>query len=34
MTSLMLLKHRKNDGITVYTVYKETILKEKAGKIE
>jgi hypothetical protein len=33
MTSTVLLKHRKNDGIAVY-VPKETILKEMAAKIE
>jgi hypothetical protein len=33
MTLMVLLKYRKNDGITVY-VPKETILKEMAVKIE
>jgi hypothetical protein len=33
MTSTVLLKHAKNDGIAVY-VPKETILKEMAAKIE
>jgi hypothetical protein len=33
MTSTVLLKRGKNDGITVY-VPKETILKEMAAKIE
>jgi hypothetical protein len=33
MTSMVLLKREKNDGITVY-VPKETILKEMAAKIE
>jgi hypothetical protein len=33
MTSTGLLKHGKNDGITVY-VPKETILKETTAKIE
>jgi hypothetical protein len=33
MTSTVLLKHGKNDGITVY-VPKETILKDMAAKIE
>jgi hypothetical protein len=30
---MVLLKHGKNDGITVY-VPKETVLKEMAAKIE
>jgi hypothetical protein len=33
MTSTVLLKHGKNDGIAVY-VPKETILKEMAAKTE
>jgi hypothetical protein len=33
MTSMVLLKHGKNDGIAVY-VPKEIILKEMAAKIE
>jgi hypothetical protein len=33
MTSMVLLKHGKNDGITVY-VPKETTLKEMASKIK
>jgi hypothetical protein len=33
MTSIVLLKHGKNDGIIVY-VPKETILKEMAAEIE
>jgi hypothetical protein len=33
MTSMVLLKRGKNDGITVY-IPKETILKEVAAKIE
>jgi hypothetical protein len=33
ITSMELLKHGKNDGITVY-VPKETILKEMADKIK
>jgi hypothetical protein len=33
MTSMVLLKHGKNDGIAVH-VPKETILKEMAAKIE
>jgi hypothetical protein len=33
MTSRVLLKHGKNNGITVY-VPKETIFKEMAAKIE
>jgi hypothetical protein len=33
MTSMVLLKHRKNYGIAVY-VPKEAILKEMAAKIE
>jgi hypothetical protein len=33
ITSMVLLKHRRNDGITVY-IPKETILKEMAAKIE
>jgi hypothetical protein len=33
MTSTVLLKHGKNDGIAVY-VPKETILKEMAAKIK
>jgi hypothetical protein len=33
MTSMVLLKHGKNDGITIY-VPKETVLKEMAAKIE
>jgi hypothetical protein len=32
MTSMVLLKHGKNDGIAVY-VPKETILKEMAARI-
>jgi hypothetical protein len=31
--SIMLLKHRKNDGIAVYGP-KETILKEMAARLE
>jgi hypothetical protein len=33
MTSMVLLKHEENDGITVY-ILKETILKEMAAEIE
>jgi hypothetical protein len=33
MTSTVLLKHGKNDGVTVY-ILKETILKEMTAKIE
>jgi hypothetical protein len=33
MTSTVVLKHGKNDGIAVY-VLKETILKEMAAKIK
>jgi hypothetical protein len=33
MTSMVLLKYGKNDGITVY-VLKETILKDMAAKIQ
>jgi hypothetical protein len=33
MTSTVLSKHGKNDGITVY-IPKEAILKEMAAKIE
>jgi hypothetical protein len=33
MTSMVLLKHGKNDGIAVY-IPKDTILKEMAAKIE
>jgi hypothetical protein len=32
MTSMVLLKHGKNDGIVLY-VPKETVLKEMAAKI-
>jgi hypothetical protein len=33
ITSVMLLKHGKNDGIAVY-LPKETVLKEMAARIE
>jgi hypothetical protein len=33
MTSMVLLKHGENYGITVY-IPKETVLKEMAAKIE
>jgi hypothetical protein len=36
MTSTVLLKHGGKDGVAVYNLYtpKETVLKEKAAKIE